>query len=166
MKLEKVNSKNVWEILKLKVSDKQKNFVATNTESIIEAYTTITSGGVAYPFGIYEDGEPIGFLMIGYGIDEEWKNPPEIAKNNYSLWRLMIDEKYQGRGYGRKAIQLALDFIKTWPNGKSEYCYLSYEPENILAKNLYTSFGFVETGDKDGNEDVAVLKLDEVKYDN
>lgn len=63
--LEKINGENVWDILKLRVSDSQKNFVAGNDTSIIEAYTTITSNGHALPFGIYEDHHPVGFVMIG-----------------------------------------------------------------------------------------------------
>ena len=45
-----------------------------------------------------------------------------------------------------KAIELALEFIKTFPCGRAEYCWLSYEPDNKVAKNLYESFGFEETG--------------------
>lgn len=74
----------MWSILKLEVDETQKEFVATNTESIVEAYTTIVAGGIALPFGIYEDSTPIGFLMIGYGeIPEE--NNPAIARDNYIL---------------------------------------------------------------------------------
>ena len=61
--------------------------------------------------------------------------------------------------YGRKAIELALEFIKTFPCGRAEYCWLSYEPDNKVAKNLYESFGFEETGEMDGEEIIAVLKL-------
>ena len=68
--LEKINGEIVWDILKLKVSDSQKSFVAGNDISIIEAYTTITSNGYAFPFGIYEDKHPVGFVMIGYGKDD------------------------------------------------------------------------------------------------
>ena len=39
LRLEKVNAKNVWEILKLQVLENQKSFVASNNISIIEAYT-------------------------------------------------------------------------------------------------------------------------------
>ena len=84
---------------------------------------------------------------------------PEILRNNYSLWRFMIDRKYQNRGYGREALRLALDFVRTLPCGEAEYCELSYEPENTVARDLYRSFGFVETGDMDGDEIIAVLKL-------
>ena len=51
--LEKINGENVWDILKLNVSDSQKNYVASNDISIIEAYIAITSNGYAFPFGIH-----------------------------------------------------------------------------------------------------------------
>ena len=159
LQLEKITGKNVWDILKLCVSEEQKNFVAGNDISIIEAYTAITGNGYAFPFGIYEDDTPIGFLMIGFDTDDHWEDAPIIAKGNYNLWRLMIDEKYQNKGYGREAVKLALDFIKTLPCGRGEYCWLSYEPENEVARRLYHSFGFEETGEKDCDELIAVLNL-------
>ena len=157
--LEKVNGGNVWDILKLTVFESQKSFVAANDISIIEAYTTIAGNGYAFPFGIYDGDQPVGFLMIGYDVDDYWPDAPEIAKGNYNLWRLMIDKAHQNRGFGREAVQLALDFIKTFPCGKAEYCWLSYEPENEVARKLYQSFGFEETGDMDGEEQIAALRL-------
>ena len=159
LRLEQVNGKNVWDILKLTVEENQKNFVAANDISIIEAYTAITANGYAFPFGIYENETPVGFLMIGFDIDDYWDDAPSIAKGNYNLWRLMIDKAYQRKGYGKEAVQLALDFIKSFPCGKAEYCWLSYEPENEAARQLYRSFGFSETGDTDGEELIAVLRL-------
>ena len=158
-RIEKINGKNVWEILKLRVSESQKEFVAANDVSIIEAYTTVTANGFAFPFGIYDGKTPVGFMMIGYDSADYWEDVPDIARGNYSLWRLMIDENYQKKGFGREAVALGLDFIKSFPCGKSEYCWLSYEPENKVARQLYRSFGFVETGDIVGGEIIAVLKL-------
>ena len=97
--------------------------------------------------------------MIGFDKDDFWDDAPDIANGNYNLWRLMIDQKYQHRGFGRRAVELALEFVRTFPCGKADYCWLSYEPENEVAKELYASFGFVETGEKDGEELIAVLKL-------
>lgn len=159
LRLEKITGKNVWDILKLHVSEKQKSFVASNDISMIEAYISITGNGYAFPFGIYEDDVPIGFLMIGFDTDDYWDDAPLIAKGNYNLWRLMIDHHYQNKGYGKEAVRLALEFIKTFPCGEAEYCWLSYEPENEVARQLYHSFGFVETGEMDGEELIAVLKL-------
>lgn len=159
IRLEKVNGKNVWELLKLKVSDDQRSFVASNDTSMIEAYTAIIGNGYAFPFGIYDDDMPVGFLMIGFDVDDYWEDAPEIARGNYNLWRLMIDKEYQGKGFGREAVRLALEYIRTFPCGSGEYCWLSYEPENEVARSLYRSFGFSETGEMDGEELIAVLKL-------
>lgn len=159
LRLEKVNGANVWDVLKLSVNDNQKEYVASNDMSIIEAYTAITANGYAFPFGIYDDDILVGFVMVGFDTDDYWEDAPAIAEKNYNLWRLMIDKKYQHKGYGKKAVELALDFIRTFPCGKAEYCWLSYEPENTVAKELYSSFGFIETGDMDGEEAIAILKL-------
>ncbi len=164
IRLEKIGPGNVWDIIDLRVAKDQKNFVASNDRSIIEAYSASGTGCVALPFGIYNDAKPVGFLMIGfneavlYDYYDDVK-APEILRNNYSIWRFMIDKRYQRRGYGREAMKLALDFIRTMPCGKAEYCSLSYEPENEVAAKLYHSFGFVENGETDGDEIVAVLKL-------
>ena len=111
------------------------------------------------PFGIYDDETPVGFCMVGFGADDDWEDAPAIAKNNYNLWRFMIDERHQGKGYGKAAMKQIMDYIASEPCGSAEYCWLSYEPENAAAKTLYASFGFMETGEWDGNETIAVLKL-------
>ena len=143
----------------MKVAESQKEYVASNDTNIIEAYTTITGNGYAFPLGIYDHDTPVGFLMVGYDTDDYWEDAPAIANGNYNRWRLMIDERYQSKGYGREAVRLALDFIRTWPCGSADYCWLSYEPENGVARKLYRSFGFVETGKYDGEEMIAVLEL-------
>ena len=161
--LEKIDAKNVWDVLDLKLRKAQKEFVAPNDISIVQAYTAIGTGCSAFPFAIYNDEKVVGFLMVGYNeaalYELDDAEPPAALKNNYSIWRLMIDKKYQNRGYGREAIRLALEFIRTWPCGKAEYCEISYEPENEVAGALYRSCGFAENGELDGDEIVAVLKL-------
>ena len=97
--------------------------------------------------------------MIGFGTDDDWEDAPPVAKDSYNLWRLMIDEKHQGKGYGTAAMRLILDWIRSEPCGPAECCWLSYEPENERAKKLYAAFGFRETGAFDGEEAIAVLYL-------
>ena len=159
IRLEKISGNNVWKILKLKVAEEQKGFVAANDISIIEAYIALISNGHAFPFGIYDDETPVGFCMVGYGTDDSWEDAPAVAKDSYNIWRLMIDRQYQGRGYGKAALEQLLAFIDTRPCGPAEICWLSYEPENTRAKALYAGFGFEETGEKDGDELIAVKKL-------
>lgn len=166
VRLEKVDYGNAWDIMKLRVTKEQDAFVARNAGSLVEAYLTLDAGRAVMPFGIYVGKKPVGFLMIGYDwqIDDaegDELETPQVAKGNYMIWRLMIDKRYQGRGYGKEALRIALDYIRTFPCGKAEYCWLSYEPENETAKKLYASFGFVEASEKPRGWDeiIAMLKL-------
>ena len=162
--LEKIDVKNVWDIVDLKVAKAQKHFVSSNTGSILEAYTAIGTDCNAFPFAIYNDNKPVGFLMIGYNegaLYDIWGDveSPTVYRNNYTLWRLMIDKRYQKRGYGTAAIKLALDYVRTFPCGKAEYFSTSYEPDNDVAAKLYKNMGFEINGELDGDEIVAVMKL-------
>ena len=159
IRLERISGNNFRDIIRLHVGDNQRNFVAPNDISLIEAYIALAHHGQAFPFGIYDGDTPVGFCMIGYGADDDWEDAPSIAAGNYNLWRLMIDSRYQGKGYGRAVMELIMEFIAGEPCGPAAYCWLSYGPENAAAKNLYASFGFRETGEKDGDEVIAVLKL-------
>lgn len=159
IKLKKINRNNIGEILKLEVFDNQKSFVATNNSSIIEAYLAITENNHVFTFGIYKDDTPVGFLMIGFDVNSDEESAPKVSKGNYNIWRFMIDKKFQGKGFGKKAIDLALEFVNSFPCGTAKYCWLSYESENDLARYLYKSVGFVETEEKDGEEIVAILEL-------
>jgi diamine N-acetyltransferase len=159
--LEKLTWDTVDDVLKLKVSKEQKEFVAPNRDSIIDAYFALTEESIpVFTFGIYLGKKPVGFLMIGYDVPwaEQYYGLP---RGYYYIWRFMIDKRYQGNGYGKEALKLAIDFIKTSPSGKAEYCWLSYEPENEVARNLYLSFGFEEKKElwKEDQEIPAVYKL-------
>lgn len=160
--LEKVDEKNINEILALDVTEAQRKFVASNKYSMDQASAVDGISHFAFPFGIYDDDEPVGFIMVGFNEppqNSRHGGHPSALKNNYSIWRFMIDTKHQSKGYGRVAMNLALDFVRTFPCGKAEYCVLSYKPWNEVAKKLYYSVGFEENGEADGDEVIAVLKL-------
>ena len=159
LKLEKVTYANYDEILKLHVSEEQAEFVADNEFSLVDAYLTIADGRQVFPFGIYNGNEPVGFIMLSYDYVDDVEETPSISRGNYLLWRFMIDKDQQRKGYDREAIKLVLDFMRTFPCGKADYCWLSYEPENEVARQLYRSVGFVENGEKCGDEIVAAIKL-------
>ena len=160
IRLEKLTWDTVDDVVKLRVSKEQKSFVAQNSDSIIDAYFAMTEDKKnVFIFGIYNGKKAVGFLMISYNCD--WRENLDFAKNSYYIWRFMIDRRYQGNGYGREALKLAIDFIRTAPCGKAEYCWLSFEPENEIARKLYLSMGFEERTElcKEDEEIPAVLKL-------
>lgn len=158
--LERIGGGSAADILALRVAENQRNFVAPNDRSLIEAYICLSHGGRVFPFGIYDGDTPVGFCMIGYGTDDDWTDAPAVAAGNYNLWRFMIDERRQGQGLGRAALRAILEFIRSRPCGPAALCWLSYEPENAAARALYASFGFRETGERDGDEVIAVLPLE------
>ncbi len=157
--LKRIDTSNIWKVAKLTVNQEQEDFVATNTESILEAFANNAEGNVALPFALYADDTLVGFVMFGYGSTGD-EDEPAVAEDSYCLWRFMIDKAFQGKGYGRAGLAAALEYIRTRPCGPSGRCWLSYEPENTAAKALYASFGFVENGEMCGDEIVAVLQLD------
>ena len=172
IRLEKAIWDNVDDIVKLRVSKEQKGFVAGNKASLIDAYLTLAEGGQVFPFGIYSAKTPVGFIMISYSNDwsgyghDAWINSDEFrfyrGRNYYYIRRFMIDRRYQGRGYGRKALERAIGFVRSFPCGDAEYCILSYEPKNEAARRLYGSCGFKEfdpSYNEEGDEVSALLKL-------
>lgn len=149
---------NVGELCGLRVFEHQETFVASNTFSLAEAYACSNDGYFVQPFGIYDGAAPIGFIMIGYGKLSDPDEPP-VAEGNYILWRLMIDKEYQGKGYSAPILQKAIEYVKTYPAGKADCLWLSYEKDNQHARNIYKKFGFSENGQMSGDEIVAVYDL-------
>lgn len=129
--LQKVTKGNLDDVLSLTVDESQRTFVSSNAESLAQAYVYSET---AYPFAVYDDKTIVGFIMMGY----------YEAKEYYTLWKFMIDKKHQHRGYGRKALELGIQFIKDKFDAKE--VYTGVVPGNDVAKNLYKSIGFKDTG--------------------
>ena len=146
-----VTKENWQSLIKLKVRDDQKNFVASNLYSIAQSHFGDEFEGHwdLFAYGIYEDDTPVGFLM--YGLN--FAHPSQQAY----IQRLMVDEKCQGKGYGRFGMQKMLEIFRAEERVKE--VSISYEPENDVARKLYASLDFVETGRIIEDEVEAVLKL-------
>ena len=155
--LRPITLENRREIFRLDVTEEQRRFVASNLSSAATAWVLITNGGHPVTFAIYADEVPVGFTLITYGINSY--ELPSVAEGNYNILRLMIDQRYQRMGYGREAMRLILDYLRTFPLGEAELVWIQYAPENIAAKTLYESFGFRENGEVAHGMPVAVLRL-------
>ena len=59
----------------------------------------------------------------------------------------------------KKVLDVVIKYIKSFPCGEAEYCWLSYEPENIHGKLVYDKYGFIENGEMCYEEIVSVYKL-------
>lgn len=137
VELREITKENYEECLSLKVADSQKGFVSTPMHALAQAWVYHDT---AFPFAIYADDVMVGFIMLGYYEKEHY----------YTLWKFLIDERYQNKGYGRKALKLGLDYLVDRFNVKE--IYTAYYSTNQVARNLYASFGFRETGEVIGDE--------------
>ncbi len=129
--LESVTQNNIDELLGLSVREDQRSFVSSVAESLAQAYVYSET---AYPFAVYEDDTLVGFIMMGY----------YELKSYYTLWKFLIDQRYQNKGYGRKALELGLAYVKDRFNPPD--IYTGVAPGNMVAKKLYKSVGFEDTG--------------------
>ena len=158
IRFKEITNANIWKVCALEPFEAQKDFVAENIQSLAEAYATRNEGNNALPLAVYDDDALVGFVMIGKGTVGN-ENESKLIRENYSLWRLMIDKRYQGHGLGRQTLDAVIAFIRTFPFGEAKKVWLSYEPENARARDIYRKYGFVENGDMCGNEIVAVYEL-------
>jgi len=158
IRFEEITNKNIWNVCALEPFEEQKNFVADNIQSLAEAYATRNEGNNALPLAVYNDDVLIGFIMIGKGTVGN-EDESDLIKENYCLWRFMIDKQFQNQGLGKQTLDVAIALIRTFPFGESEKVWLSYEPENTRARDIYGKYGFVENGEMCGNEIVAVYEL-------
>lgn len=143
VELREITQTSYREILKLKVADDQKRFVATNAISLAQAHFHPE----AWYRGIYADNTPVGFAMLEIDTD----------KPEYYLWRFMIAEEHQGQGYGYQAMELLIQHVRTLPNA-TEF-FLSYVPAAGSPREFYQKLGFRDTGEVEDGENIMRLKL-------
>jgi diamine N-acetyltransferase len=132
--LEEVNKQNWLDIIRLSSAEDQQNRVfektiASNCLSLAQA--SIEENWTAK--AIYQNDTPIGFTMYGYS-DE---------LSGYEICRIMIDYKFQGNGYGKQALLLVIKEMVTQFN--CDEIFITFVPENEIAKQLYLSVGFKDT---------------------
>jgi diamine N-acetyltransferase len=142
--LREITKETLRDITRLKVSPDQERLVATNAESIAEAYF---SRDIAWFRAIYAVDTPVGFVML----------EDDAAAERYYLWRFMIDARYQKRGIGQKALELVFDYVRTRPGGK--VLPTSCVPGEGSPGPFYEKMGFVYTGEEDEGELVMRREL-------
>ncbi|MCQ6333791.1 MULTISPECIES: GNAT family N-acetyltransferase [Bacillus cereus group] len=142
----KVIDKSNWEeAIRLSVKEEQQTFITSNLYSIAEVQFLDNF----YANGIYLDEKMIGFTMFGIDPDD----------NNYWIYRLMIDENFQGKGIGKQAIYLIIDEIRRNNNANISIIMIGYAPENHTAKFVYKKAGFIETELSSWGEQLAKYSL-------
>ena len=149
IELRTIDDTNKAEVVLLEVSDIQKEYIASNALSL-ETSLKEEYRDIARPFAIYADNDLVGFTMFAFDLAS---NDPN---DQYWLWRFMIDERLQGRGYGSAALCQIIEYFR---GHGSDHILLSTKETNTTALSLYHKYGFSETGEMNDNEIVLRLTI-------
>ena len=138
------------EFLLLDVNENQKNLVASVAQSYSDAlFPPEDPNGppLVWIRGVLRNSQPAGFVMCADQTEQQ-KDP--------WLWRLLVDKSHQGVGVGTFALTAV---IARYRELGMHRVLTSWHPGEGNAGDFYKKIGFVETGEKIGEEIVAEFKL-------
>ena len=144
-----ITSDNYSQVLNLKISPEQEaaKFVSPVVRSLADAWF-YRDEGIAYPKAVYADEDLVGFIM--YELDTE--------EQQVFVWRFLIDQASQGKGYGRQTIEAVLEMAKQ--QTQMTKVVADYVDGNEPMKKILLDLGFEETGfNKEINEHIMVYQL-------
>ena len=146
--LQEVTDENREAVLALRAAPGQERFVSSVEDSLAAA----VDWPEARPwyravFASDEPAGPVGFVMISWNCEPQ---PPEII-GPWLLWKLLIDQRYQGRGYATAVVRQIADLVRA--DGATELL-TSYAPEDDWFAGFCQRLGFVPTGEYDNNGEV------------
>ena len=151
--IREVTRENWQEALGLETLPEQLHFVAGSTPiaAIALAKAYIRPGGWNWtPYAIYAGAEMVGFAELACTPD---------SVDNYWIFHFFIDRRFQGRGYGKEALQALIALIRE-QHPRCRMLQLGVHPENERARRLYMGAGFQPTGTERWGEPVYQLALE------
>lgn len=144
VEVKELNRENWYECCEIKVAKEQEDLLIPNVVSIAHSKYEPSLKTVA----IYFQGSVVGFAMY---------NTVKEELDSYWIWRIMVDERYQGRGIGEAATRLIIEEMKGLEN--CERIAVAYVAHNNGAAKLYEKLGFTHRGDRFGKEVAVILDI-------
>ena len=133
MRLVSVTEDNWMDVASLSVKEEQKKYVAPAIGILARGYVYRDCNAKIYAFE--NDG-----VIVGTALVREFTDEPL----GYDLQQFMIDEKYQGKGYGSRALELILDELRK--EGRYDHVELCVKKADAEAIRLYGKHGFADSG--------------------
>jgi diamine N-acetyltransferase len=138
--LHEITDGNRDAVLALSVAPAQKRFVGA-VQDALELAAEYPHANPWYR-AVYAGGQPVGFVMVSWDVEPQ---PPEII-GPWFLWKVIIDERYQGIGFGGEAVRQVAELVRA--AGATELL-TSYVPDDDGPAGFYRRLGFVPTGEVD-----------------
>lgn len=138
IRLAEVTEENWLDIADLSVNDDQRRFVAPAIGILARGYVYRDCNARIY--AIENDGTIVGAALVREFADEPL---------GYDLQQFMIDQRYQGKGYGSAALALILDELRK--EGRYDHVEVCVKKDDTAAIRLYEKHGFADSGYIDEN---------------
>jgi GNAT superfamily N-acetyltransferase len=148
--LREITDRNAQSVLALRTTPDQERFVSSVADSLAEA--DANPQGNPWFRAVYADGQPVGFVMLSWDVEPQ---PPDI-NGPWFLWKLLIDHRHQGKGYGRGVVQLIVELVRD--QGATELL-TSHVPGEGGPSGFYARLGFVPTGELDPEGEVLLRRV-------
>jgi diamine N-acetyltransferase len=149
--LREITEDNRAAVEALAVTEEQSQYVASVAESLVEA-AQLPDAKPWYR-AVYADDEPVGFVMISDGITVD--NPEYVGP--YYLWRLLVDHRFQGRGYGTATLDLVVEHVRKRPDAR--VLLVSHVVGPTSPVTFYKQYGFRLTGEMHDGEPMLEFDL-------
>ena len=147
--LREITDDNAEAVGALQVAPGQERFVSTVVDSLAEADSS--PQGKPWLRAVYADGQPVGFVMLSWDVEPR---PPELH-GPWFLWKLLIDHRQQGKGYGREVVRQVLELVRG--EGGTELL-TSHVPGDGGPAGFYARLGFVPTGELDPDGEILLRR--------
>ena len=128
-----INEENWLDVVSLSVGEEQKRFLDRPVGILARGYVYRSCN--AKVLGIADDGQVIGVALVK-DMDEE----PAC----YDLQQLMIDSRFQNKGYGTEALRQILSLLSE--EGKYSQVEVCVDKDDAAALRVYEKAGFEDTG--------------------
>ncbi|GAA4011132.1 GNAT family N-acetyltransferase [Allokutzneria multivorans] len=144
-----ITDENRDAVCDVRVRPGQEKFVDSVEKSLRDAFSTPEAA--PWYRAVYRGDVPVGFVMLSWNVV-----PRPGILGPYFLWRLLVGEEYQGRGFGREIVRMVVEMVRA--DGGRELL-TSYQPGVGSPWPFYRGLGFVETGEVEEGEVVVRLFL-------
>ena len=146
LKLIEVNEENWLAFRRLQVGDAQAEFLDSPLGILARGY--VYRSCRARVIGIADEDTPVGLALVK-DLDEE----PAC----YDLQQFMIDRRFQGQGYGTRALGLILTELEA--ERKYDRVEVCVKRADGPALRMYEKIGFVDTGyiDEDAPDSLNLM---------
>ncbi len=133
IKLIDVTEDNWLEVASLSVSEEQRKYLANPIGILARGYVYRNCNANIFAVS---NGEAI----VGVALVREFTDEPL----GYELQQFMIDQKYQGKGYGSEALQLILNELRK--ENHFDHVEVCVKKDDTVAIHVYEKLGFVDSG--------------------